>query len=73
MNEEVCEWFETYIDNKDCVLVFKFSDGTVKKAKIGKYMHDVKDGIAYKVGYYRGLEEGRESRNDSTDDYNSNP
>lgn len=59
---EVCEWFEQYIDNKDNVLVFKFSDGTVKKAELGAYLTNVNEGIAYQVGYCRGLEAGRKEQ-----------
>ena len=56
---EVCEWFEEYLDNKDNVLVFKFSDGTVKRAELGAYLNTASKSLAYQVGYSRGLEAGR--------------
>ena len=55
---EVCEWFEQWLDNRTNEIVFRFSDGTTKRAKFGDYIRDYGDGIAYKMGYAKGLEEG---------------
>jgi len=43
--DDVCEWFEQYVDIATDIVELRFSDGTVKKAKRGLYMRDIEKSI----------------------------
>lgn len=43
--DDVCEWFEQYVDIATDIVEFRFSDGTVKKAKRGLYLRDIEKSI----------------------------
>lgn len=43
--EDVCVWFEQSIDIVTDIVEFRFSDGTVKRAKRGLYMCDVEKSL----------------------------
>lgn len=42
---DACEWFEQYVDIATDIVEFRFSDGTVKKAKRGLYLRDIEKSI----------------------------
>ena len=43
--DDVCEWFEQYVDIATDIVELRFSDGTVKRAKRGLYMRDIEKSI----------------------------
>lgn len=43
--DDVCEWFEQYVDIATDIVKLRFSDGTVKRAKRGLYMRDIEKSI----------------------------
>lgn len=43
--DNVCEWFEQYVDIANDIVELRFSDGTVKRAKRGLYMRDIEKSI----------------------------
>lgn len=43
--DDVCEWFEQYVDIATDIVEIRFSDGTVKRAKRGLYMRDIEKSI----------------------------
>lgn len=43
--DDVCEWFEQYVDIVTDIVEFRFSDGTVKRAKRGLYLSDIEKSI----------------------------
>ena len=43
--DNVCEWFEQYVDIVTDIVELRFSDGTVKRAKRGLYMRDIEKSI----------------------------
>lgn len=43
--DNVCEWFEQYVDIATDIVELRFSDGTVKKAKRGLYLRDIEKSI----------------------------
>ena len=43
--EDVCEWFEQYVNIATDIVELRFSDGTVKRAKRGLYMRDIEENI----------------------------
>ena len=43
--EDVCEWFVQSIDIVTDIVEFRFSDGTVKRAKRGLYMRDIEESL----------------------------
>lgn len=43
--DNVCEWFEQYVDIATDIVELRFSDGTVKRAKRGLYMRDIEKSI----------------------------
>lgn len=43
--EDVCKWFEQYVDIATDIVELRFSDGTVKRAKRGLYLLDIEESI----------------------------
>ena len=43
--DDVCEWFEQYVDIATDIVELRFSDGTVKRAKRGLYMRNIEKSI----------------------------
>ena len=43
--DDICEWFDMYVDINENIVVFEFSDGTKKFAKRGAYMADIEDNL----------------------------
>lgn len=43
--DNVCEWFEQYVDIATDIVELRFSDGTVKKTKRGLYLRDIEKSI----------------------------